>query len=279
MKVSINVTNYSWRDGRDVAEALADTALLAERAGLDTFWVSDHMLQSDPTAGPDEREMLEAYTTLAYVAAVTSRIRVGAMVTPVTYRAPALLLKAVTTIDVLSRGRAWLGLGAGYPGEAAELGLPMPATGRRFDQVERVLKLAEQVWGGDGSASGWAPRPVRGRVPILLGGMGERRTLPLAARYADACNLFDIPDEGRTVRHKLEVLDEQCRATGRDPSSIERSISTRLERGEDADGFAEQLARLRGYGLDHAVVITPGPWQAAAVEVVGQAADRVRDRR
>jgi alkanesulfonate monooxygenase SsuD/methylene tetrahydromethanopterin reductase-like flavin-dependent oxidoreductase (luciferase family) len=286
MKVSINVTNYSWPGGvRELPAALAATAAEAEAAGLDTVWVSDHLLQNDPGAGPGERDMLEAYTTLGFLAASTSEIRIGTMVTAVTYREPALLLKAVATVDALSGGRAWLGIGAGYPGEAEALDLPLPPTSERFDEVERVLQLAGQVWeGNDAGRPGegswpldrWAPQPVHGRIPVLIGGAGEKRTLPLVARYADACNLFDIRDGGRTLRHKLEVLDRQCQAVGRDPATVERTVSTRLERGQDAVSFADHLATLHGYGLDHAVVIAPGPWHPESLEVLARAAERVR---
>lgn len=287
MKVSINVTNYSWPGGvARLPGALADTVTRAEEVGLDTVWVSDHLLQSDPGAGPEEKDMLEAYTTLGFLAASTSRISIGTMVTAVSYRAPALLIKAVTTLDVLSGGRAWLGIGAGYPGEAQVLGLPLPPTSERFDALERVLQLAGRAWAGhdegqpgDGSSTSepWAPQPVRDRVPVLIGGAGEKRTLSLVARYADACNLFDIPDEGRTLRHKLDVLDRHCRDIGRDPASVERTVSTRLAPGEDAAAFADRLATLHGYGLDHAVVITPGPWRSESLDVVGQASRRVQD--
>jgi alkanesulfonate monooxygenase SsuD/methylene tetrahydromethanopterin reductase-like flavin-dependent oxidoreductase (luciferase family) len=165
------------------------------------------------------------------------------MVTAVTYRPPALLVKAVTTLDVLSGGRAWLGIGAGYhQGEAAAMGLPLPALGERFERLEETLRLALSMWAGDDTAFEGIhyrlARPVnspnsirRPHPPILIGGMGESKTLPLVARYADACNLFDIPDGGKTVTHKLAVLAGYCEQVGRSYDDIEKTLSTRLQPG------------------------------------------------
>jgi F420-dependent oxidoreductase-like protein len=187
---------------------LGRTARAADQSGLDTLWVSDHLLQADPNISPGA-EMLEAYTTLGFLASHTERIRLGTMVTAVTYRPPALLVKAVTTLDVLSGGRAWLGIGAGYhQGEAAAMGLSLPALGQRFERLEETLRIALAMWAGDDTAFEGIQyrlaRPVnrpnsirRPHPPILIGGMGESKTLPLVARYADACNLFDIPDGGQ----------------------------------------------------------------------------------
>jgi F420-dependent oxidoreductase-like protein len=277
VRVSLSITSYSWPGG--IAGGLDGVVRAADDAGLDTVWVTDHLLQADPTATPDS-EMLEAYTTLGYLAARTSRIRLGTMVSPVTFRAPALLLKAVTTLDVLSGGRAWLGIGAGYQQDEADaMGLPLPPTGERMDRLEETLRLALQLWSGDSTPFEGAHyrlgRPVgsplpltRPHPPILIGGMGERRTLPLVARYADACNLFDIPDGGATVRHKLEVLDTLCAAEGR---RVETTISTRLAPGESAAAFADRLTALAELGIEHAVVITSGPWTPTAVETLAGA--------
>jgi F420-dependent oxidoreductase-like protein len=272
MRLSLNVTNYSWTGGaEDIGVRLAEVARAAEQAGVDTVWVSDHLLQADPTSTPDS-EMLEAYTTLGFLAAQTEKIRLGTMVTAVTYRPAALLIKAVTTLDVLSRGRAWLGVGAGYQQEEARaMDLPLPATGERFERLEETLRLALQMWSGDASPFEGKhyrlarpvgnPAPVRRpHPPILIGGTGERRTLPLVARYADACNLFDLPDRGATVKHKLAILARHCEAVGRPYEEIEKTISTRLSPGEPTDAFVERCAALAALGIQHAVVITSGPW-------------------
>lgn len=289
MKVSLNVTNYSWPDGpAQLASRLTSLATAAEDGGLDTIWVNDHLLQADPGAGSRERDMLEAYATLSFLTGTTTRIGLGAMVSAISYRAPALLIKAVTTLDVLSGGRAWLGVGAGYPGEAQRLALPLPPTGERFDLLADTLALARHMWTGQpGPFTGkrlTVPDPQcvpgsvrRGGVPVLVGGAGERRTLRLVAEYADACNLFDIPDEGVTLRRKLDVLREHCDDVGRDYGAIEKTVSTRLGPEETADRFAERCARLAGWGLSHAVVITPGPWTARRLATLTSAARLVAD--
>jgi len=160
MKMSISVTSYSWARGRRLPAELVATARAAETAGVDTVWLADHLLQMDPHAQPDE-PMLEAYTALGFLAAVTERVRLGTMVTWATLRPPALLVKAVTTLDVLSGGRAWFGVGAGYQAEeAGMMGLPFPTTAERFDRLEELLQIAEHLWSGD-------PAPFHGRYHRL----------------------------------------------------------------------------------------------------------------
>jgi F420-dependent oxidoreductase-like protein len=227
--------------------------------------------------------MLEAHTALGFVAAKTARVRLGTMVAAVTYRQPAMLVKSVTTLDVLSGGRAWLGIGAGYQeDEARALGLPLPPVAERFERLDETLRLALKMWSGDATAFHGrhyvlerpveSPRPLtRPRPPILIGGAGERKTLRLVARYADACNLFDIPDGGATVRRKLEVLARHCEELGRPYGEIEKTISTRLEPGEPAEAFAERCAQLAALGIEHVVVITPGPWSEEGVATLAAA--------
>src|SRR3954452_10256714 len=147
MRLSVDVTNYSWPGGgARLRDALVEVAVAADEAGLDTLWVADHLLQADPSAMPDS-EMLEAWTTLGLLAGRTQSIRLGTMVSAVSFRPPAVLIKAATTLDVLSGGRAWLGIGAGYHGdEAAAMGLPLPPPAERFDALEDTLRLARQMW-------------------------------------------------------------------------------------------------------------------------------------
>ena len=274
MRISLSITNYSWPD---LDSDLVRTVRHADDLGLDTVWVADHLIQADPTSVPDS-EMLEAYTTLGFLAAQTERIRLGTMVTGVTFRPPSVLIKAVTTLDVLSGGRAWLGVGAGYlEDEARAMDLPLPPVAERFERLEDTLRLALQMWSGDSSPFegrhyrlerpvGNPPPVTTPHPPILVGGMGERKTLRLVAQYADACNLFDIPDGGKTIRHKLDVLARHCDAVGRPHDEIEKSVSTRLDPGQSAAEFAEQCDRLAALGIEHAVVITAGPWTEDAVE-------------
>ncbi|MFU8854818.1 LLM class F420-dependent oxidoreductase [Micromonospora sp. SL1-18] len=288
MRLSMSITNFSWRDERQgLGEHLAGIAEAADHGGLYGLWVSDHLLQADPSAGPGETEMLEAYTTLGYLAARTSRLRLGTLVTAVTYRPPTLLVKAVTTVDVLSGGRAWLGIGAGYQNEeAAAMGLPLPPVPERFDRLEETLQIALRMWTGDASpyrgrhhtldGPVGSPAPVsRPHPPILIGGTGEKRTLPLVARYADACNVFDIPDGGKTVRHKLAVLRALCDDLGRPYDQIEKVIATRLQPGESTASFVTRCATFAELGIDHVSVITTGPWTAESVATLVEAADQI----
>jgi F420-dependent oxidoreductase-like protein len=279
MRVSINVTNFSWPS----LDRLAAIARKADEGGIDTLWVSDHLIQAEPGTEPHE-PMLEAYSTLGYLASITRRIRLGTMVSAVSFRPAALLIKAATTIDVLSGGRAWLGLGAGYhAGEADMLGLPLPPTAQRFEQLEDVVRLALRMWSGDetpftGTHTAaqnpvGSPAPVtRPHPPILIGGAGEQKTLRMVARYAQACNLFDIPDGGRTVRHKLEVLAAHCATEGRAMTDIDKTIATRVSPGETVAEVKDRLAALSELGLDHAVVITKGPWSSETLDILIEAA-------
>ena len=230
MRLSISITDYSRLD------VLDEVAAAADEAGVDTVWVPDHLMQAAPGSDPDG-PMLEAYTALGYLAAKTRRVRLGTLVTAVTYRPFAIVAKAVETVQRLSGGRAWLGVGAGYLEQEAErFGVPLPPVKQRFDALEAAL----DAYDGD--------------APVLIGGMGEKRTLPLVARYADACNLFDIPDGGKTVRHKLELLGRLCEETGR---TVEATLSTRIAPDETPDAFA---ARVGALGIDHAILVPIGPW-------------------
>jgi F420-dependent oxidoreductase-like protein len=283
VRISLSLTNYSRPErANGLGSHLARVVRAADEAGLDTVWVPDHLLQADPSSRL-EAEMLEAYTTLGFLAAQGGRIRLGAMVTPATYRSPGLLVKAVTTLDVLSGGRAWFGIGAGYhEQEARSMGVSLPPASERYERLEETIRIALQMWSGDDSAFDGAhyrlERPInspqsatRPHPPILIGGMGERKTLRLVARYADACNLFDIPDGGKTIAHKLSVLAEHCQAIGRPSEEIETSVSTRLEPDEPAGAFADRCRALVSLGIHHAVVISSEPWSEGRIAVLGGA--------
>jgi alkanesulfonate monooxygenase SsuD/methylene tetrahydromethanopterin reductase-like flavin-dependent oxidoreductase (luciferase family) len=272
MRLSISLTNYTWPGGPDaLAGHVLDLATQVDEAGIDTLWVADHLLQMDPNASIDE-PMLEAWSTLAFLAAATRRVRLGTLVTWATIRPPALLIKTVTTLDVLSRGRAWLGVGIGYRGdEAAMSGLPFQPTAERYSRLEELLRLAAHEWSGVQSEfvgpHHHLTRPINVPPPIsrprvLIGGMGEQRTLPLVVRYADACNLFDIPDGNATLRHKLEVLDRACDEAGRERRDIEVTLSTRVADGESVSGIANRAAALADIGVDHLIFVTNGPWRS-----------------
>jgi F420-dependent oxidoreductase-like protein len=232
---------------------------LAEQAGFDRISVMDHVWQIG-YLGPPEHEMLEAYTTLGYLAGKTERVKLLTVVTAVVYRDPGLLAKAVTTLDVLSGGRAMLGIGAAWNEEEARgLGLFFPSTAERFERLEEALQICLQMWSGnDGPFEGKhyhlartlnSPQSLsRPHPPILIGGSGEKKTLRFVARYADACNIFDSPD----LAHKLDVLREHCRAEGRDYNEIEKTVQTRFdlgERGERVEETVEHLRRLAELGV------------------------------
>jgi alkanesulfonate monooxygenase SsuD/methylene tetrahydromethanopterin reductase-like flavin-dependent oxidoreductase (luciferase family) len=266
MRVSLSITQYPSGPDHTPLERVVQAA---DEGGLDTVWVADHLVQHAPATQPTD-PILESFTTLGWLAAHSSRVRLGTMVAAVAFRPPTLLIKAVSTLDALTGGRAWLGVGTGYDErEAAEMGLPLPPVQQRYALLEETLQLAHRMFAGDDSpflgrhVRAERPRnhPTPARRPrILVGGAGEKRTLPLVARYADACNLFDIPDGGATLRRKLAVLAEACEAVGRPYEEIEKTVGTLLWPDESPAAFADRCAALRELGLDHAVVITRTPW-------------------
>lgn len=285
MKISISITDYRAAPQFDGLRAqLAASARIVDDSDIDTLWVADHLLQADPTATFDD-PMLEAYTALGFLAARTERVRLGTMVTAATFRPPALTVKAVTTLDVLSGGRAWLGVGAGYQqAEADAMGLPLPPTAHRFEELEDLLRLALQMWSGDDSPFDGArhrlgrpinsPQAVQRPHPlILIGGTGEQKTLRLVARYGDACNLFDVPDGGATIRRKLSVLAQHCVDVGRPYADITKTVTTALGPGESSAEFLARTEYFAELGLDHVCVIRRGSaWNAETLAVLTHAA-------
>jgi alkanesulfonate monooxygenase SsuD/methylene tetrahydromethanopterin reductase-like flavin-dependent oxidoreductase (luciferase family) len=269
MRVSLSITQFPNGAGHTPLEQVVR---VADEGGVDTVWVADHLIQYAPGSEPTDPH-LEAYTTLGWLAARSDRVRLGAMVSPITFRPAAVLIKAVSTLAALSGGRAWLGVGAGYHAqEAAEMGLPLPPLAERFARLEDTLRLAHRMFAGDDSPfTGThvrADRPLNHPAPaprprILVGGAGEKRTLPLVARYADACNLFDIPDGGATLRRKLDVLARECAAIGRPREEIETTVGTALFPDEPPAAFAERCAALGELGAEHVGVITRTPWTDA----------------
>jgi F420-dependent oxidoreductase-like protein len=225
----LQVSRFDWPGHpATTAATLAEVARAAEDAGFTSLWLMDHFVQI-PQIGREWEDMLESHTTLAYLAGVTERIRLGTLVTGITYRNIAHLAKIVATLDVLSGGRAMCGIGAAwFEREHRLYGWEFPALGRRYELLEDALELLPLMWGKGSppfegrtltvSQATCYPRPLQDRVPILVGGSGERRTLRLVARHADACNLFGDPE---TVRHKVAVLGEHCAAEGRDPAAVE----------------------------------------------------------
>jgi F420-dependent oxidoreductase-like protein len=240
----------------EVFEKVAQIAVTAEESGFDSVWVMDHFYQIQ-NVGPRTDPMFEAYTTLGAIAARTRRAGLGAMVTGVTYRNPALLAKIVTTLDVISSGRAILGIGAAWnDDEHAGYGFDFPPVPERMGRLEEALQICRAMFTEEApsfvgryyktSEPLNRPRPIRGNIPILIGGGGEQKTLRLVAKYADACNVFG---DVATVRHKLEVLDRHCEAVGRDPGEIQKTRLGGLliaETAAEAEQKARQQAEARG---------------------------------
>jgi F420-dependent oxidoreductase-like protein len=284
MRLGLHYWTYSTPpDPAAIAPTLAQTARVAEQAGFSTFTVMDHYFQMEYTGSAAE-PMLEAYTTLGYVAASTERMTLGVLVTGVPYRHPGLLAKIVTTLDVLSGGRARLGIGASwYEREQHGLGVPVAPVAERFERLEETLRICLQMWSDDdGPFHGrhyrlaetlCAPPPLsRPHPPILVGGGGERKTLRLAARYADACNVFATSPED--VAHKLDVLRAHCDAEGRDYDAIAKTLLAVRPALADVDEFvaaADQYAKL---GVTEMAVMP----ERHPVEFAEQIAERVLPR-
>jgi len=258
MKLGLHYWNYSTPSvPARIAPTLAETARIAEQAGLSSFTVMDHYFQMEAAAAVDE-PMLEGYTTLGYLAGRTDRMTLGLMVTGVMYRYPGLLAKIVTTLDVLSGGRARLGVGASwYEREQRGLGVPVVPVGERFERLEETLRICLQMWSEDnGPFNGQhyqlaetlcVPTPVsRPHPPVMIGGGGEKRTLRLVARYADACNVFGTnPAE---VAHKFDVLREHCADADRDYDSIQKTVLVTRPALVDVDAFLADVAEYAALG-------------------------------
>ena len=273
MKIGLQLNRFDYAGGPPaIGPTLTRVAGAADEAGFDSIWVMDHFFQIRGL-GPAEDPMLEGWTTLGFIAAATRRARLGLMVGGVHYRLPGLWIKAATTLDVLSGGRAWLGIGAAWNQEESDaLGFPMPPLGIRFEMLEETLRMAQAMWSGErGTEERFegthftagrllnAPQALsRPRVPVMIGGGGERKTLRLVARYADACNVFGGPD---MLRRKYAILREHCEAVGRPFAEIERTTlqSTRLAddgraRTETPAAAAARFATLAGAGAQAVIV-------------------------
>jgi F420-dependent oxidoreductase-like protein len=271
MKFGITVPRFVTPGGNStIASEFAGIVRDADQGGLDSLWVMDHFFQIPPIGTADE-PMLEGYSALAFAAGISERISLGTLVTGVTYRQPGVLVKTVTTLDVLSGGRAWLGIGAGwYEREHLGLGVSFPAVSERFERLEETLQIAQQMWSGVvGSYEGrhyqlaealCQPMPMSIPHPrIMIGGGGEQKTLRLVARYADACNLFAMPgDEGiALLQHKLDVLRAHCEAEGRSYEAIEKTVLGPAALREShpmampPEALPEFLVQLEGMGIDH----------------------------
>jgi F420-dependent oxidoreductase-like protein len=274
MRMGLQVSNFTYASGQNqLGDTFGQIARRAERAGFYSLWVMDHFFQIR-SIGPAENEMLEGWSALAYAAGLTNHIHLGTLVTGVTYRHPGLLVKTATTLDVLSHGRAYFGVGAAWnEQEHRGLGVPFPSTSERFERLEELLQISQQMWSGDEAPYNGthyqlerplnSPQAVRRpHPPILIGGSGEQKTLRLVAKYADACNLFVMSDE--ILGHKLDVLRGHCEQVGRPYAEIEKTCLSFLNLSPDGkDGTmtpsaaVDFFAHLADLGFDHAIIGLP----------------------
>ena len=289
MKLGLQISSFTWPGGNaDIGPTLARIVRTADDAGFDSIWVMDHLFQIR-SVGEVEEPMLEGMTALGFMAAHSSRARLGLMVGAVPYRQPGVWIKATTTLDVLSGGRAWFGIGAAWNVEESRaLGIPFPELPDRFALLADTLQLAHAAFSGErGSEERYEGRRIvadrvlnspqavsRPRIPILVGGGGERTTLRLVARYADACNVFGAPD---MLRHKYAVLRRHCEQVGRDYAEIERTnLSTISITPDGARGsltpaaFVERLGNWAEAGSHHTIVAVRGVSDVSKLELIGR---------
>jgi F420-dependent oxidoreductase-like protein len=286
MRMGLQVPNFTWPNGQSHLGAdFAQVVDRAEGAGFYSMWVMDHFFQIR-NVGPAENEMLEGWSALSFAAGRTKRIRLGTMVTGVTYRFPGILVKTATTLDVLSQGRSYFGIGAAWnEQEHVGLGVPFPPLAERFGRLEETLQIALQMWSGDTKPYEGkyyhlarllnSPQSVqRPHPPILIGGSGERKTLLLVAKYGDACNIFARLGKD-VLQHKLEVLREHCQAVGRPYEQIEKTTLdvvhiTRDGRNGTMNAAAaiDYFGNLASLGIDQAIFSMPNVTEAEPFEVL-----------
>ena len=284
MKIGLSIPDFTWPGGpATLGSTLAQIARTADQVGFQSISVMDHFWQIGRN-GPPEHDMLEGYTALAFMAGLTSRVTLGTMVTGAVYRYPGVLAKTVTALDVLSGGRAWLGIGAAWnEAESRGLGIPFPPIAERFERLEETLQICLQMWEGKrGSEKPFKgkhyqlERPLnvpqtlsRPRPRILIGGMGEKKTLRLVAQYADACNLFPTPE----LPHKLDVLREHCKAVGRNYDEIEKTAVFQFDIGENGEKAGQVIGGLRwlaGMGIQTVVGNVPKVYDIKRLEIMGE---------
>jgi F420-dependent oxidoreductase-like protein len=282
MKFGLQVSSFTWPGGpAAIGPTLARVTRTADDVGFDSIWVMDHFFQIRGL-GPPEAPMLEGMTALGFMAANSERARLGLMVGGIHYRQPGLWIKATTTLDVLSGGRAWFGIGAAWnEEESVALGFPFPPLGERFEMLEETLQMAHAMWsGGTGSGESLAGKHVaasrllnspqsisRPRVPIMIGGGGERKTLRLVAQYGDACNVFG---DAARIAHKYAVLREHCERLGRPYDEIERSTLQSIDLdAQSPDQVMERFGALGEAGAQHILFSVRGVNDVTRLERIG----------
>ena len=272
MKIGLQIPSFTWPGGAaELATRFSDIGKTADDVGFDSIWVMDHFFQLDPMLGKAEEPMLEGYSALTYLAAITKRARLGTLVTGIIYRNPGFLIKQVTNLDVLSNGRAYFGVGAAwYDREAAGLGFPFPPLKERFEWLEETLQIAHHMWQGNTEPYNGAhyqlaepicsPPPLsKPHPPIMIGGMGEKKTLRFVAKYADACNLFARAGND-VLKHKIEVLQKHCEDVKRPFSDIEITSLDSVHLAADGmspDDVINKCRELADVGIQHAIFNMP----------------------
>ncbi len=284
MRIALQVPSFTWPEAPDsIGRRLAEIGRTADEVGFSSIWVMDHFFQIE-MVGVAEEPMLEGYSALSYLAGVTSRARLGTLVTGVHYHHPGLLVKTATTLDVLSGGRAYLGIGAGwYERESKGLGVPFPSTAERFERLEEALQISHQMWSGETAAYEGdhyhlaetlnSPQALsRPHPPIMVGGSGERKTLRLVAQYADACNLFAYGGP-EAIRHKLDVLKGHCEDAGRDYDEIEKTALGTAHLAPDGmtpDQVISTCREMAEAGIEHLIFNMPNVHEIEPLEVFGR---------
>ena len=290
MKIGLQIPNFTFPEGpKELGIKLAEIARTADDAGFSSIWVMDHFFQIGSRdrsmgLGPAEDEMLEGYSTLSYLAGITKKVTLGTLVSGVVYRNPGILIKTVTTLDVLSGGRAYLGIGAAWnEREARGLGIPFPPIKERFERLAETLQIAKQMWSdNNGAYTGkhfqlaetlCNPQPLsKPHPPILIGGSGEKKTLQLVAKYADACNLFARMGTD-VVRSKLEILKKHCEEVGRDYAEIEKTTLSTAHLTTDkmsVKNVIEECQALAELGVTHAIFNMPNVHEIKPLEIFGR---------
>ncbi len=265
MRISLQIPFFNWAGGASkYGDTLKNIVQKAEQSGFYSIWVMDHFYQMEWGSNKAQDPMLEAYSTLSYIAALTQKVKLGVLVTGVIYRYPGVLIKTATTVDVLSGGRTYFGIGAAwYEREAKGLGIPFPPMAERFEQLEEMLQIAKQMWSeNDGAYEGTHyqlaeticyPQPVSNpHPPIMVGGSGEKKTLRMVAQYADASN-FDTGMGIEGIRHKLSVLKGHCDDLKRDYNQIERTVIHHVTKPEETDLLIEFCGLLAKEGIQHII--------------------------
>lgn len=282
MRIGLQINRFTWPgEPQSIRDTLKNIATTADVAGFYSIWIMDHFFQIS-FIGSKEEPMLEAYTTLGFLAGITKKVKLGTMVTGVIYRHPSLLIKAVTALDVLSKGRAYLGIGAAWNEEEARaLGFRFPPLKERFEQLEDTLQLAHQMFADD-------QKPFQGKQftleepinhplplskphpPILIGGGGEKKTLRFVAQYGDACNLFAQVGKEELTR-KLDILKQHCKDIGRDYNEIEKTVLSNFVSQEiNAKQVIDDCKELRELGIDQVIISIPNVREIEPLKVFGE---------